>query len=143
MWPQIVDALTKDAVPEEQDIRSSVSRGNIRDDVFYGTLDEVNEYFKEMNWSDGLPVIPPTFEKVESFMRYTDCRWNETVAVLPPAHRGTTAWHVAVNGVMAGCKPEYMPILIALTRSMGAPEFRRTGTASWRKQATALSRSFI
>ena len=133
VWPQIVDALTKDAVPDEQDIRSAGSRGNIRDDVFYGTPDEVNEYFKEMNWSDGLPVVPPTFEKVESFMKYTDCRWDETVAVLPPAHRGTTAWHVAVNGVMAGCRPEYMPILIALTKSMGAPEFRRTlaSTHAW------------
>ena len=66
-------------------------------------------------------------------MKYTDCRWDETVAVLPPAHRGTTAWHVAVNGVMAGCRPEYMPILIALTKSMGAPEFRRTlaSTHAW------------
>jgi len=108
-------------------------RGDIRDDVFYGTLQQVNDYFAEMKWSDGLPVIPPTFEKVEEFLKYTDTPWNETVAVLPVAHRNTTAWHVAVNGVMAGCKPEYMPILIAMTKAIGAGEFRRTlaSTHGW------------
>ena len=83
--------------------------------------------------SDGLPVVPPTFEKVQSFLEYTDLKWDDVVAVLPIAHRSTTVWHVAVNAVMAGCKPEYMPILIALTKGLGDPEFRRTlaSTHAW------------
>lgn len=80
-----------------------------------------------------MPVVPPTFERVGEFLKYTDMAWDATVAVLPVAHRNVTAWHVAVNGVMAGCKPEYMPVLIAMTEAMGAPQFRRTlaSTHGW------------
>jgi len=133
LWPQIVDALTKPITPEEIARSEKRDHGDIRDDAFYGTLDEINEYFKENNWSDGLPIVPPTFEKVNEFMKYTDHAWDETIAVLPIAHRATTTWHVAVNAVMAGCKPEYMPILIALTKAMGGGEFRRTlaSTHAW------------
>ena len=133
LWPQIVEALTKPITQEELDRSMRRDHGDIRDDAFYGTLDEVNEYFKEMNWSDGLPFIPPTYEKVSEFLRYTDYAWDETVAVLPIAHRTTTTWHVAVNAVMSGCEPEYMPILIALTKAMGGGDFRRTlaSTHAW------------
>lgn len=133
LWPQIVEALTKPISEEERSAGISGNKGDIRDDTFFGTLDEVNEYFKEMKWSDGLPIVPPTFEKVESFLKYTDMKWDETVAILPIAHRVTKVWHVAVNAVMAGCKPEYMPILIALTKGLGDGTFRRTlaSTHAW------------
>ena len=133
LWPQIVSALTTPISEEERSAGLDGPKGDIRDDVFYGTIDEINAYFNEMKWSDGLPIIPPTFEKVESFLKYTDLKWDETVAVLPIAHRNTTTWHVAVNAVMSGCKPEYMPILIALTKGLGDPNFRRTlaSTHAW------------
>ena len=133
LWPQIVDALTRQITVEETATALKSARGDLRDDVFFGTLDEVNNYFADMQWTDGLPIVPPTFERVSEMMRFTDYRWDETVAVLPIAHRNTTAWHVAVNGVMAGCKPELMPILIALTKALGGPDFRRTlaSTHAW------------
>lgn len=133
LWPQIVEALTRPISEEERSAGISGNKGDIRDDAFFGTLDEINEYFQEMKWSDGLPIVPPTFEKVESFLRYTDMKWDETVAVLPIAHRDTKVWHVAVNAVMAGCKPEYMPILLALTKGLGDGNFRRTlaSTHAW------------
>ncbi|MCI6113527.1 MAG: hypothetical protein MR690_08150 [Rikenellaceae bacterium] len=133
LWPQIVDALTSPISEAERSAGIAGSKGDIRDDAFYGTIDEINEYFTDMKWSDGLPIVPPTFEKVESFLKYTDQKWDETVAVLPIAHRNATVWQVAVNAVMAGCKPEYMPILIALTKGLGDPEFRRTlsSTHAW------------
>lgn len=133
LWSQIVDALTRQITAEETATALKSARGDLRDDVFFGTLDEVNNYFADMQWTDGLPIVPPTFERVNEMMRFTDYRWNETVAVLPIAHRNTTAWHVAVNGVMAGCKPELMPILIALTKALGGPDFRRTlaSTHAW------------
>ncbi len=133
LWPQIVDALTRPITADEVSVNTQRSKGDIRDDVFYGTLDEINDYFREMKWTDGLPIVPPTFERVQKFMQYTDLPWDKTVAVLPVAHRNTTTWHVAVNGVMAGCRPEFMPILIAITEAIGAPEFRRTlgSTHGW------------
>ena len=133
LWPQIVEALTKPISEEERSAGISGNKGDIRDDAFFGTLDEINEYFKEMKWSDGLPIVPPTFEKVESYLKYTDMKWDKTVAILPIAHRDTKVWHVAVNAVMTGCKPEYMPILIALTKGLGDGNFRRTlaSTHAW------------
>ncbi len=133
LWPLIVDALTRPITDEEWSQGLAAQHGDLRDDVFFGTIDEVNDYFSEMKWSDGLPIVPPTYEKVNEMLRFTDCRWDETVATLPIAHRNTTAWHVAVNGVMAGCKPEHMPILIALTKALGGSDFRRTlaSTHGW------------
>ena len=133
LYPQIVKALTTPITAEELARSANKNQGGLRDDIFYGSFQEVNDYFREMNWSDGLPIVPPTFEKVSEFLRFTDMKWDETVAVLPVAHRNTTVWHVAVNGVMAGCKPEYMPILIAMTKAMGAGSFRRTlaSTHAW------------
>lgn len=132
LWPQIVKALTTPITPDEIALAQNNS-GGLTDDVFYGTLDEVEDYFRQQNWTDGLPFIPPTYEKVTQFLRYTPYGYDETVAVLPVAHRNTRAWHVAANAVMAGCKPEHMPILIALTKGLGDGNFRRTiaSTHAW------------
>lgn len=133
LWPQIVESLTKPITGDEIKANIARDKGDARDDVFYGTLLEVNEFFQDMKWSDGLPIVPPTYAAVSEFLKYTDMGWDETVAVLPVAHRNTLVWHVAVNGVMAGCKPEYMPVLIAMTKALGGPEFRRTlaSTHGW------------
>ena len=132
LWPQIVEALTKPISPTELDGADSVGEG-LRDDVFYGTLEEIDGYFRDRGWTDGLPIVPPTFGKVQEFMQYSPVEWDRTVAVLPPSHRNVTAWHVAVNAVMAGCRPEYMPILIAMTKGLGDADFRRTlaSTHAW------------
>lgn len=130
-WPQIVTALTTPITQDEYPSTTAVQ--GITDDVFHGTLDEVYAHFKAMGWSDGTPFFPPTYEKVLTYLDYTDHAWDETVAVLPGANRATTTWHVAVNACMAGCKPEYMPILIAMTKAMGGGDFRRTlqSTHAW------------
>lgn len=133
VWPQIIEGLTRPISESELAANADRGRGDIRDDIYYGTLSEVNDYFADMDWSDGLPIIPPTVEKVSEFLRFTDAAYDATVAVLPIAHRNTTVWHVAVNGTMAGCKPEYMPILIAITKALGNASFRRTlaSTHAW------------
>ena len=133
LWPQIVAALTKPITPEERAAGERGSKGGIRDDVFRGTFDEVQAYFREMNWTDGLPIVPPTFDRVVAFMKYTPYKWDDTVAVLPPANREIKAWHVAVNAVMAGCKPEYMPILIAMVKGFKVHKFYWTlsSTHAW------------
>lgn len=133
LWPQIMEALTRPITDEEIAQNQQATHGDIRDDVYFGSIDDINKYFTEMNWTDGLPIVPPTYDKVTEFLRYTDYAWNQTVAVLPPTHRNTTAWHVAVNAVMAGCKPEHMPVLIALTMALGGGDFRRTlaSTHAW------------
>ena len=133
LWPQILEALTTPITQEEINESSQLGDTDPQDIVFSGTIDEVNEFFNDMQWSDGMPIIPPTMERVEEFMKYTDYRWNRTIAVLSPSYRQSLVWHVAINGVMAGCKPEYMPLLIALTKAMTSGDFRRTlgSTHAW------------
>lgn len=94
-----------------------------RDIVFTGSFEEVNEYFIEREWSDGLPIVPPTLEKIEQFLSFTPRKPDEVLGVVLPASRAVTVWATAVNGVMAGCKPEYMPILIALAEAMCDPVY--------------------
>ena len=133
LWPQILDMLTEPITQEEIDENSQPEAADPQEPIFSGTIDEVNEFFNDMMWSDGMPIIPPTVDRVNEFMKYTDYRWNRTIAVLSPSYRSTLVWHVAINGVMAGCKPEFMPLLIALTKAMTSGEFRRTlgSTHAW------------
>ncbi len=94
-----------------------------RDIICSGSFEEVNEYFIAHELSDGLPIVPPTLEKVEAFLRFTDLKPEEVLGVLLPDSRAATVWSVAVNGVMAGCRPEYMPVLIALVEAMADPAY--------------------
>jgi len=91
--------------------------------VFEGSFDEVNRFFYENDWSDGLPIVPPTAERVAEFLRFTDRPGEASLGVLLPDQRRATVWNVAVNGVMAGCRPEYMPILVALAEAMADPRY--------------------
>jgi hypothetical protein len=133
LWPQILEMLTTPITAAEFIENQQLEPTDPQSPVFSGTIDEINEFYSDMLWSDGLPIIPPTVERVEEFMKYTDYRWNRTIAVLSPSYRQSLVWHVAVNGVMAGCKPEYMPLLIAITKAMTSGEFRRTlgSTHAW------------
>jgi len=91
--------------------------------VSSGTIDEINVYFSLKKWSDGMPIIPPTIGRVEEFLKYTDLAPDEAIATLPSANLQATPWNIAVNGVMAGCRPEYMPILVAAVQALGDPSF--------------------
>jgi hypothetical protein len=94
-----------------------------RDIVFAGGFGAVNDYFVEQDWSDGLPIVPPTRVRVEAFLRHTDRSPDEVLGIILPDSRVATIWSVAVNGVMAGCRPEYMPILVALVEAMVDPDY--------------------
>lgn len=133
LWPQIVAALTEPITEAEVAERRKSGVADPKDRVFAGTVDGVNRFFTEQRWSDGLPIIPPTAERVEEFLKYTDQPWDEVVGVLPIAYRKTLVWHVAVNGVMAGCPPEFMPLLIAYTKALADGNYRRTlaSTHAW------------
>ena len=133
LWPQIVEGLTQPIKPEEKTVGAKDGKKDIRDIAFSGTYEEIQAYFKEMRWSDGLPIVPPTAQKVNEFLKYTPHNWNETIAVLPISNREIKTWHVAVNAVMSGSKPEYMPILMAMTKGFGAHKFNWTlgSTHAW------------
>ena len=89
-----------------------------RDVIVKGGYDEINQYFTVHELSDGLPIVPPTREKVERFLSHTDRDPDESLGSLLPDSRAATIWSIAVNGVMAGCRPEHMPVLVALIEAM-------------------------
>jgi hypothetical protein len=91
--------------------------------IFKGTFEEVNRHFYEQGWSDGLPIVPPTIEKINQFLKFTDRSSSEVIGVLLPDKREATIWSIAANGVMAGCRPEYMPVLVAIVEAMADPRF--------------------
>jgi len=94
-----------------------------QDVVFEGTLDEVNRFFYENLWTDGLPIVPPTRGRIEAFLAFTDRRPDEVLGTMLPENRAATVWSIAVNGVMAGCRPEFMPVLVALVEAMVDPAY--------------------
>jgi hypothetical protein len=114
----VIQGLT--VVPEQAVDAGEPEPGDV---VFEGTPDEINRFCYENGWSDGLPIVPPTAERVHEFLRFTDRVADEELGVLKPDQRSATVLTVAINGVMAGCRPEYMPVLVALVEAMADPRY--------------------
>jgi hypothetical protein len=94
-----------------------------RDIVASGSFEEINARFLAERWSDGLPIVPPTEAAVAGFLAHSPLDGAEVLGVVLPDNREVTVWSIAVNGVMAGCRPEYMPLLVALGRCMADPDY--------------------
>ena len=92
---------------------------------------EANELFQENGWTDGLPIVPPTEELVLRFLAAAALAPEDVVGVEPVRRRRITAEKVAIAAVMAGCLPEYMPVVVGLVRAVCEPEYGLHGcTAS-------------
>ena len=115
---QVIDNLTVQPA-----VKGKSGEPGARDIVCKGTFAEINQYFIDNELSDGLPIVPPTREAVEAFLKFTDRDPNEVLGVILPDSRAATVWSVAVNGVMAGCRPEYMPVLVAAIEGMCDPKY--------------------
>jgi len=98
-----------------------------------------NELYQDNGWTDGLPIVPPTEKLVRGFLDASGLAGDEVVAVEPVRRRRITAEKVAIAAVMAGCRPEYMPVVFAVVRAMCAPEFGLHGTTA----STGGSAQFI
>ena len=81
----------------------------------------------ERGWSDGLPLVPPTEERVARMLRHADRPANRVIGALGPGMGMATAENIAVNAVMAGCRPFHLPLLIAAVEAMADPAFNLYG----------------
>ena len=84
----------------------------------FPSLREAMESYFERGWTDGLPVVPPTEQDVRVFLEHTMLHPSDILGVVPVHNREVTVEKVAVNAAMAGCKPEYMPVVIAGVEAM-------------------------
>ncbi len=95
--------------------------------VEFGDYDDPIELCFERGWSDGLPVVPPTDVRVLRMLGGTQRRPDEVIGRIPPNLAECTVEKVAVNAVMAGCKPEYLPVVLAAVEAALEPEFTLHG----------------
>lgn len=120
---QIVGGLTSHTASAAQGAEDEPP-ADPREIVFTGDYDQVQDHFVEHGWSDGLPVAPPTLGRVQEFLGHTEVAPVTVLGVLEPEGRELTVWSIAVNGVMAGCRPEYMPLLVAIGECLVDERFR-------------------
>ncbi len=92
-----------------------------------GDLADTIEFCFEQGWSDGLPVVPPTEERVRAMLEAARLQPDHQVAYIEHRAVSVTAEKVAVNAVMAGCKPEYMPVVVAAVQGIGDPRWSYHG----------------
>jgi hypothetical protein len=98
--------------------------------VVLGEREDVFEAAHARGWTDGLPVVPPTEDRVAAMLGGTSRSPDEVVAVLPPTFAEVTVEKVAVNAVMAGCRPEYLPVVLAAVSAVGSDDFNLHGVAA-------------
>lgn len=88
---------------------------------------EMFGYFCERGWTDGLPVLPPTLSAVEQMLAVGGQKSDAALGVIPPLNGVATAEKIAANAVMAGCLPEYFPLVLAAVRGMTRPGYNLDG----------------
>jgi hypothetical protein len=82
------------------------------------------EYAYDQGWTDGLPIIPATASSIERFVAAAARAGDELIGILPPRKGRVTVEVIAVNAIMAGCRPEYMPVIVAAVEALTDPGFR-------------------
>jgi len=120
---EIITALTK-PLAEEEKKAGVIKQEESSRIAIKGTLSEIQEFFQKSRWTDGLPIIPPTEKNVREMLKGTSHSPGEIVVekFLPEPWKATVE-KVAINGVMAGCKPEQMPILLAMVEALAKGPF--------------------
>jgi len=91
---------------------------------------EAIEYFYQQGWTDGLPIIPPTPERVSECLDSAGKLPGDILGMIPARNRVITAEKVAINAVMAGCLPSYMPVIVTAIEAMCQEEFNLHGISA-------------
>ena len=115
--PEIHDRLLADA--SDSPIRARK--------IEIASADDVAEFMFDQGFSDGLPLVPPTPERVVRMLSGTRRSPKEVIAEMPPNMGEATVEKIAINAVMAGCKPEYLPVVIAAIEAVCTDEFNIHG----------------
>ncbi|MGZ5118339.1 MAG: hypothetical protein ACXWIS_06230 [Burkholderiales bacterium] len=90
-------------------------------------FDAINALYLERGWGDGLPIVPPTAERVERMLAWCDRAWDEPIAKIAPRYGEARPLRLAANAVMAGCRPEYFPLYMLAIEAMCEEPFNLYG----------------
>jgi hypothetical protein len=91
--------------------------------------DAIDFCFRQ-NWSDGLPVVPPTEARVRQMLEAARLAPDKVIGFIPEREISITAEKVAINAVLAGCKPEYMPVVVAAVEGIADPAWAYHGPST-------------
>ena len=91
---------------------------------------DVNEFYQQKGWTDGLPIVPPMEERVVECLQAVGLAAGDIVGVERVRQRPITAEKIAINAVMAGCLPAYMPVIVAILRAMCQEPFNMHGSTA-------------
>ena len=99
----------------------------------------VNARFYQRGWTDGLPIVPPTLSRVEAALATINTVSKDTViATLDPLQGLATVEKIAINAVMAGCRPDYLPAILAAVEAIAEPTFNLRGVQTTDENVTPL-----
>jgi hypothetical protein len=90
-------------------------------------IEAINALYRDRRWGDGLPVVPPSVERVARMVGHVERERDEVVARIAPGYGAATVERIAINAVLAGCAPEFLPVVIAAVEALSAPEFNLQG----------------
>lgn len=129
----LIEGLTQPLTAEEKSPKPKAAK--LPRIAFKGNYEEVNRYFYGNGWTDGLPIVPPTEMAVAEMLTGTDLPPSHIVAKVIPRLGKATVEKIAINAVMAGALPTYMPVLIAAVQAVSDPKTRfdtfEVSTGSW------------
>ena len=119
----LIDALTRpltaeEARPSPAKVEAESSRVVVTGDSYPAAAEEFNRLFLGKLWGDGLPMVPPTQERVKWMLSGTSLSPNEVIGKVPPKQGMATVEKIAINAVMAGASPEYLPVIIAAMKAI-------------------------
>ena len=128
-FDEFVDALIVPLTGEEENpppVKSDTDgppRITVLGDSYEEAVEAFNKDFLSREWGDGLPLVPPTDERVKWMLSGTKRSPDEVLGTINPKGGTVTIEKIAINSVMAGAKPEYMPVIISVIESLADDKF--------------------
>lgn len=137
---EVIDALTRpltaaEETPVQKEKETPSETYTVSGTDYNDALEALHALFLQEKLSDGLPIVPPTREAVDWMLTGTSMPADKVIGVFPPKFGTATVEKIAINAVMAGAKPEYMPVIIAALKGMSDPGF----DAIWWRMSTSSS----
>lgn len=123
---ELVDGLRRPLSREEastEPIEEVLAPVTVTADSYAAAFRKFNEVFLSNHWGDGLPLVPPTREAVEAMLKGTSRSPREVIGTVAPKNGLATIEKIAINSVMAGAKPEYLPVIIAAMEGITDPDY--------------------
>src|SRR5262245_64726786 len=120
-------------------VSAVVDRITIADDP-----EAIFELFTREGWTDGLPIVPPTAARVAEMLAYTDLEASASLGPMAPRWGEATITKIAINAVMAGCRPDYFPVVVTAVKAILARPFNLYGVqGTTDRKSTRLNSSHL